>query len=243
MNRPAYFPFALLCLLGGCTCAPDSSVPQNESTAEANATGANSGAASGNPPNQGHSAIVSGGGERNGSGDSAAHSADSGSQSGVPAAAGTGSFPLPSHYPKPIVGQAVRLDKPVQEPQPGYLIIPDDKPADEFMSGLPPTGEWKSFVMAGTSLSDKGLVFFPRFPAVHTLDASDTRVTDAGCRWLGDARALHTLSLRNTAVTDAGIAHLQKLKTLRFVDLSGTQVTNQGLTGLKQALPGLHLRR
>jgi hypothetical protein len=152
-----------------------------------------------------------------------------GSTTGLSGATDGAKVPDPSEFPAPIIGQAVRLDKPVQEPQPGYLIIPDDKPADEFMSGLPPTHDYKSFVMAGTSLSDNGLAFFPRFPAVHTLDASETRVTDAGMSHLSRARALTTLSLRKTRITDAGLSHLKNLKTLKSIDLTGTQVTDQGV--------------
>jgi len=193
--------------------------------------------------NEGNAALV----PRGSAGGAAAASAD-GSTAAIrqPNAQGTAdrtSLPLPGDYPPPIIGQAVRLDKPVQEPLPGYLIIPDDKPADEFMSGLPPTGEWKSFVMAGTSLSDKGLVFFPRFPAIHTLDAGNTRVSDEGCRHLGQAQALQTLSLRNTRISDAGLEYLKQLKTLRSLDLTGTQVTEQGVARLKQALPGLKVKR
>lgn len=156
---------------------------------------------------------------------------------------GSGTIPLPGEYPPPIVGQAVRLDKPVQEPQPGYLIIPDDKPADEFMSGLPPTGQWKSFMMAGTSLSDNGLAFFARFPAVHTLDASGTRVSDEGLRYLEKAKSLQALSLRNTRVTDAGLEFLKQIKTLKSLDLTGTQATEQGVSRLRQALPNLQVQR
>lgn len=228
-------------MVGGCTCTPETSGPTGGGDA-ANAAAVTVGSTETAPINQGNAASEQGGGV--GSAPAAANgSTAAGHHPAAYGAAATTSLSLPGDYPRPIVGQAIRLDKPVQEPQPGYLIIPDDKPADEFMSGLPPTGEWKSFVMAGTSLSDKGLVFFPRFPAVHTLDASDTRVTDEGCRHLGRAQALQTLSLRNTQVTDAGLKFLKQIKTLQSVDLTGTQVTDQGVVILQQAVPGLEVKR
>lgn len=154
-----------------------------------------------------------------------------------------GALPDPSQFPVPVIGKAIRLDKPVEQPQPGYLIIPDDKPADSFLIGFPGDDEVKAFIMAGTSLSDNGLAHVPKFLALHTLDASGTRVTDSGLRHLQRAQTLSTLTLRNTRITDAGLLFLKQIKTLKSLDLTGTQVSDQGVAGLKQALPGLQVQR
>ena len=242
-NRSRAIPWGVLaiaCTLCGCTCNPHGSTTGDGASADSShpyaaSTSGSAGGASNqtrSTDTQDGSASLSG----------ATGTSDPGLQTSGNQPNG-GTIPQPGEYPLPIMGHAVRLDKPVQEPQPGYLIIPDDKPADEFMSGLPPTGQWKSFVMAGTSLSDNGLAFFPRFPAVHTLDASGTRVSDEGLRYLEKAKSLQVLSLRNTRITDAGLQFLKHIKTLRSLEVTGTQVTEQGIEELRQALPGLQVQR
>ncbi|MCE9544777.1 MAG: hypothetical protein K8T25_04560 [Planctomycetia bacterium] len=137
------------------------------------------------------------------------------------------------------MGTVSRSDKPVEEPTPGYLIIPDDKPADAFLIAFPGDDYVKAFIMAGTSLSDNGLRYLPKFPALHTFDASNTAITDKGLHNMRTAPALQNLSLRYTQITDKGLAHLKNIKTLTTLNLEGTAVSDQAILDLKQAIPGL----
>ena len=73
---------------------------------------------------------------------------------------------------------------------------------------------------------------------VYGLNLLDTRVTDAGLRYVATLLALQRLVLERTKITDAGLAELGKLHDLRRLSLSRTGVTDAGLRYL-QELPKL----
>ena len=65
--------------------------------------------------------------------------------------------------------------------------------------------------------------------AIVSVDLSNTAVTDAWLKCLGDLVPLQSLDLHNTKVTDAGLMHLKGLKNLQSLDLALTKVTGAGL--------------
>ncbi|MCE9553484.1 MAG: hypothetical protein K8T91_08930 [Planctomycetes bacterium] len=227
--------FAIILTMVGCTC----SSPTDTHQVQEGDKGANTGGKATDSDTQASQRSISNGGQAGIAGGSAP-GGDASSNPLGPAHSQAG-LPPETSYPKPIVGQAIRLDKPVQQPQPGYLIIPDDKPADLYMIGFPGDDEVKAFIMAGTNLSDTGLAQVPKFAALHTLDASGTRVTDRGLRSLERAQVLQTLNLRNTAVTDGGVRSLMQIRTLKSVELTGTKVTPQGIEELHKARPDIQI--
>ena len=48
--------------------------------------------------------------------------------------------------------------------------------------------------------------------SLQNLNLSDSQVTDAGLKDLGDLRSLQTLNLNSTRVTAAGVAQLRKAR-------------------------------
>jgi hypothetical protein len=58
------------------------------------------------------------------------------------------------------------------------------------------------------------------------------QITDAGLSYLAGLRKLETLSVSQTLITDAGLTQLNKLTSLKRLGLSGSQVTDQGLAHL-----------
>ena len=78
---------------------------------------------------------------------------------------------------------------------------------------------------------------------LHTLELSDTQVTDAGLEYLKGMNELQSLGLAFTKVTDAGLEHLKGLKSLQSLELPYTNVTDEGVKKLQQALPECKITR
>jgi hypothetical protein len=93
-----------------------------------------------------------------------------------------------------------------------------------------------------TRITDAGLVHLKGLP-LEGLSLASTGVTDAGLAELSAIKSLVRLRLYRTKVTDAGLAHLRGLPKLKTVDLRETQVTEAGVEALRQARPGLWIRR
>jgi mono/diheme cytochrome c family protein/YHS domain-containing protein len=79
--------------------------------------------------------------------------------------------------------------------------------------------------LAGTRITDAGLIQIARMPHLVRLNLSRTAVTDAGLAQLSELAELEALSLYSTAVSDAGLTSLQSLPGLRQLYLWHTQVT------------------
>lgn len=78
----------------------------------------------------------------------------------------------------------------------------------------------------------------PVMPAMVSLDASGTPVTDAGMVHLEGAAKLKMLRLSETGLTDAGLVHLKGMASLESLNLYGTAVTTDGVKSLAE-LPSL----
>ena len=66
-------------------------------------------------------------------------------------------------------------------------------------------------------------------PSLESLSLAGTKVTDAGLVRLAGLTGLEELSLQETKVTDAGLAHLKGLTRLGCLNLAGTKVKGEGL--------------
>jgi hypothetical protein len=70
------------------------------------------------------------------------------------------------------------------------------------------------------------------------LSLAGTQVTDNGLVHLQGLTKLHDLSLMFTHVTDAGLEHLKGMVQLQFLDLrANDRITDDGVEKLKRALP------
>lgn len=79
--------------------------------------------------------------------------------------------------------------------------------------------------LAGTSITDTGLVALASMPNLTRLHLERTAITDAGLTKLAPLQSLEYLDLYGTAITDAGLPTLQKLPALKQLYLWQTKVT------------------
>lgn len=88
------------------------------------------------------------------------------------------------------------------------------------------------------ALTDEGVRYLARLPALRHLDLSDTAITDRGLEVLRHLPELETLKLAWTRVTDAGMAQLSHCERLKRVELSGTRTGDGAIRALagKRAL-------
>ncbi len=91
--------------------------------------------------------------------------------------------------------------------------------------------------LAGTAISDGGLVFLSKMSRLVHLDLHRTSVSDKGMKFLAGLKELRYLNLYGTRVGDKGLPHLSMLKRLDALFLWRTEVTTQGLKRLAQMLP------
>jgi YHS domain-containing protein/uncharacterized membrane protein len=88
--------------------------------------------------------------------------------------------------------------------------------------------------IAGTNFNDADLArLAPLALNLRWLDLAGTGVTDAGLVQIAAMRHLTRLCLQRTAITDAGLAHLARLAELESLNLYGTAVTDGALETLK----------
>jgi Leucine Rich repeat len=87
--------------------------------------------------------------------------------------------------------------------------------------------------LSGTQVSDAGLVHLQGLTKLDNLDLSETQVSDAGLPHLRKLQNISFLNLGRTRVSDAGLIHLASLSKLSSLYLTGTRVTDAGLAHLK----------
>jgi mono/diheme cytochrome c family protein len=93
--------------------------------------------------------------------------------------------------------------------------------------------------VAGTNFGDAELVKLNPIGAnLRWLDLAGTSVTDTGLVALASMPNLIRLHLERTSITDAGLSNLTDLAKLEYLDIYGTPVTDAGLDTL-QTLPRL----
>lgn len=116
-------------------------------------------------------------------------------------------------------------------------------------------------------ISDAGMIQLGRLTQLRSLALDATGITDAGLSHLRNLNHLEYLSLTETDTTEAGLAHLTALTNLRVLKLSNwitdqglihlerlprltelhafecRHITPAGVERLKQANPGLNIRR
>ena len=68
----------------------------------------------------------------------------------------------------------------------------------------------------------------------HSLNLSNTQITDADLQFLLQIPRFTALNLSNTQITDAGLQFLLQIPELTALNLSNTQITDAGLQFLLQ---------
>ena len=87
-------------------------------------------------------------------------------------------------------------------------------------------------VSGSSALTDDGVRWLARLPALRHLNLSGCRITDAGLAVLRRLPLLESLAIAWTATSDAGAAHLAACPRLRRVDLSGTEMGDAAIRAL-----------
>ena len=86
--------------------------------------------------------------------------------------------------------------------------------------------------LSKTDVTDADLRLVGRLTSLHSLDLSETVISDAGLVHIADLRELSELSLANTKVTGSGLQYLQNLRNLNSLNLPYTRVDDDRLKHL-----------
>jgi len=129
--------------------------------------------------------------------------------------------------------------RPLNEIQPLIVKLGDD--LDIVLSTLSPNEPWLqcNASVAGANFGDAALARLePLSKNIRWLDLAGTKVSDAGLIQIARMPNLTRLHLERTAVTDAGLARISSLAQLQYLNLYATDVSDHGLKEL-QLLPKL----
>jgi Leucine-rich repeat (LRR) protein len=109
--------------------------------------------------------------------------------------------------------------------------------SDQALANLPLKIEYLD--LSNSRVTPKNLRHISRLSELHSLDLSNTFISDAVDEVLEDLpTSLEVLRLAGNRVTNDGVRRLTRLRKLRLLDLSNTLVTNDGLSYLGE-LPWL----
>lgn len=103
----------------------------------------------------------------------------------------------------------------------------------------------RSFDVAGSSVSDRGVAVLATLPAARNLESlnlDETRISNAAIREIVKLKSLEKLSLVSNQITDDAITDLLKLKGLRRLDISENRLSANGVRRLMSGLPKCRIR-
>ncbi|MFT5527043.1 MAG: hypothetical protein ACI9G1_006124 [Pirellulaceae bacterium] len=129
--------------------------------------------------------------------------------------------------------------------------------------------EWQEvdFHLAGTDVTDDGLVHLKEVQQLVAVHLKNTKITDAGLKHLAGLTELKRLHLELTGIDGSGLAHIKGLDKLEYLNVYGTKVndtalahlhglkslkklyvwqttvTDEGIAALQKALPDLKIDR
>ena len=129
--------------------------------------------------------------------------------------------------------------KPLNEVLPVAAKLSED--LGIAITALSPSEPWLqcNAAVAGKSFGDDELTKLTQIgPNLRWLDLAGTKVSDAGLVQLKGTPNLTRLHLERTPITDNGLTNLTPLVSLEYLDLYGTEVSDTGLESL-ESLPKL----
>ena len=121
------------------------------------------------------------------------------------------------------------------------LHLSDRDVTDEVLAPLATMTQVAWLNLAGTKITDTGLVHLAALKGLEKLHLERTAIGDEGLKQLSGLEKLVYLNLYGTQVTDAGLVHLESLKGLRRLYVWQTKVTPEGIAKLKEKLPELRV--
>jgi hypothetical protein len=108
---------------------------------------------------------------------------------------------------------------------------------DEHLRLILCNRELEELCLAGSLITDSGLVEVAQCTSLRRLDLSNTQITDDGLAILGNLSLLRSLNLDGTQITDRAIVRLRTHRDLEEVRLYQTGVSPAAVSELDLALP------
>ena len=90
--------------------------------------------------------------------------------------------------------------------------------------------------LAGTKISNLGLIYLERLPNLQKLNIGLTQITDEGVKFLKKLKKLENIDLSYTKITDIALQYLQAFPQLTEIALRGTSITDEGVKYLETFL-------
>lgn len=97
--------------------------------------------------------------------------------------------------------------------------------------------------IAGSGVTDAGLVYLKKLGELEELHLVGSEITDAGLVHLAEIKTLKRLHIVSAGITDKSIDSLLKLKQLQMLSLPWSQITAQGWGRLEAGLSSLQIVR
>jgi hypothetical protein len=95
--------------------------------------------------------------------------------------------------------------------------------------------------LSNSQLTNVGIRDLGRLRGLKVLILNGARATDAHIHELSGMTNIESLSLFACPITDGAVKDLAMLKSLRFLDVRATNITPQGILDLRTALPNCRL--
>jgi hypothetical protein len=109
---------------------------------------------------------------------------------------------------------------------------------------LEPFADLQRLSVRGWQVTDEGMAHVEKLNSLQILRLTCTGITDGGVSRLKDLADLRSLDLAGSfRVTDSALTVLRGLPHLQRLDLTFTRVTDHGIRALREARPGLEIRR
>ncbi|WP_168565771.1 leucine-rich repeat domain-containing protein [Crateriforma spongiae] len=113
-----------------------------------------------------------------------------------------------------------------------WLFLDHTKITDQAAVGLGKLSNLRTLSLAGCELTDKTFSHVS-WPRLHTLDLSESRISDTTVGRLSGHQTIQNLNLSQTGVTDRCMNDLVTMPKITRLNLAGTKITDAGFAKLK----------
>ncbi len=121
-----------------------------------------------------------------------------------------------------------------------YLSLNNTGLDDSGVERLTKLSKIENLFIAQADLSPAGIKSLCKFPKLHVLDLSFSKIGDEAAKQLGGLQAVESLKLAGCEkLTDKCVDALCKLKGLRQLDVTRTSISDRGAMLLKNNLPNI----
>jgi len=116
---------------------------------------------------------------------------------------------------------------------PSRIDVRNSDITDTDCSALLLAPNLKELNLVDNDLTDAGVQIISQISGLRTLNLEgNTRISDAGLKYISPSRTIRELNLRHTKINDEGMQDLARMTQLEEVHLDDTEITDRGLTML-----------